>query len=139
MKALLVAGILAAMSIISAGASAQDSRTTETVLFTTSDGIVTIDNERIMVRNYIFTTPLKVKRGVMRLSDSHTGATAILDARDENAIFLVIMEAGRRMQIVVDRNNIMVKQSNSSESASPLSAKLLKPSSAGPLLSMILR
>jgi len=73
-----------------------------------------------------------IQDGVARYSDERSGAHAILDARDDEGLYILVTEGGIRMQIVAARSNIRYEfKRTGSEPASPSFTTSLYNDAAG--------
>ncbi|MBE0644774.1 MAG: hypothetical protein IH600_11890 [Bacteroidetes bacterium] len=87
-------------------AFAQGPHTATTLVCSTSDGTVRISDQRVTLADYDLQFDSMVQEGVLRFIDTRSSATAILDARDNEGLYLVVNEGGQTMQVVAARTDI---------------------------------
>ncbi len=112
--------ILAALPFLAVSAFAQGPNTTMTLLCKTSDGLVTISDQRIALADYNLQFDSMIREGVVRYRDAGTGVTATLDARGDEGLYIEILENGSTMLVVADRSDVRYSfDDNGSEPAAP--------------------
>jgi hypothetical protein len=85
---------------------AQGPNTTMAMICSTSDGTVRITDRDITIADYRLVFDSVIRTGVLRFVDTGSGATAILDARDDRGLYLELHEGGQTMQVVAARGDI---------------------------------
>ncbi|MBI5645848.1 MAG: hypothetical protein HY962_02860 [Ignavibacteriae bacterium] len=104
--------LAAAMAFVSITATAQHDERAAALLCRSNDGIVVITQNTISVRDYAFEFDTHVKAGVIRMRDAHSGATAVVDVRDEDGLYVTITEGSLTMQLAIPRTNITLRSSD---------------------------
>lgn len=99
MKTLLI--ILTTLTIAGTSATSQQDRGSLTC--STTDGVFTVTERNLQLRDYIFSFDRVAESGVIILKDSNADAIAVLDTRGEEGIYLAITESGVTMQVVAPR------------------------------------
>lgn len=108
-------------------ACAQGQNTATTMICSTSDGTVRISDNSITIADYHLAFDSVVKDGVLRFADPASGAIAVLDARDEQGLYLEVLENGQRMQVVAARTGIRYERNDrANEPASPSFSSVLE-------------
>ena len=120
MKASIYSAAVLFLMLFSHSAMTQDIYSSNTLLCPTSDGIVTIDNGTILLRDYTLTLESQSADGILHFRDNGSSAIAELDARSADGLYLTITEGGTTMQLVADRRTISASDEPSSTApASP--------------------
>lgn len=120
MRTSIIVATLFALTLFVDSAMSQGASSSSTLLCPTSDGTVIIDNETIVLRDYVLTYDQETTAGTMLFSDPSCDATAELDTRGAEGVYLKIIEGGLTMLVVADRDKIIVTNvPPSSEPASP--------------------
>jgi hypothetical protein len=105
---------------------AQGPNTQTTMVCQTSDGTVRITDRAIFVADYHLQLEAVVQDNVLRFVDPSTGATAVLDARENRGLYLEVHEGGATMQLVASAANIEYEHSDrASEPATPTLSSVL--------------
>lgn len=76
------------------------------MICTTADGIVTISEDGLMIADYHLRFDNIPADGLAHLADTRSNATAQLDARSDEGLYVEIREGGTAMLLVIDRNAI---------------------------------
>jgi hypothetical protein len=113
-----IALTLAMLALLSAGAFAQDPNTTTTMTCMTSDGLVTISASLITLADYQLQFDSFVNDGITRYTDEKHNTVAVLDARDDQGLYLEIQENGILMQVVAARADVRYRY-DGNEPAAP--------------------
>ena len=105
--------IAAALAIFSVAASAQhDDTRAAALLCRSNDGVVVITQNTLSVRDYTFEFDTQIQSGVISMRDARSGATAMVDVRDKDGLYLMITEGDLTMQIAIPRKNIALRSSD---------------------------
>ena len=110
--------LLAALPLLS---PAQSPGTERSLICTTSDGILLITADNVRIRDYRFTLVSVANNGVLRLADRRNGATAELDMRSDEGLYIVVRDAAATMQLVAPRSKMFIRGS-ASDASQPVSA-----------------
>jgi hypothetical protein len=98
-----------------------------TMICTTTDGIVRISDRTISVADYTLHFDSVVSDGIIRFADATSGAEAVLDARDDQGLYLLVREGGKEMQVVASRSDISYEQhERATEPATPAYSSILR-------------
>ncbi len=115
-----IAILMLALPLLAAGARAQGAGSSMTMICPTSDGTVTISEHTVTLADYQLQFEDIIADGIVRYSDSRNNVHAILDARDDQGLYLAIEEAGVTMQVVAARSEISYRfDKQGSEPAGP--------------------
>jgi hypothetical protein len=110
----LLATIIA-FALVAGTASAQNQDGGMTLRCSTSDGLLLIRPHGIALRDLRFTFESMEAAGVMHLRDRRSGATAVLDTRSDEGIYLTVTEGSSTMQVVAARKDIRTGFSDAAE------------------------
>ncbi len=103
-KILILAAAL--LTLPNAGMTAQEFPDGLTMACTTADGVVLISEQGLDIADYNFRFGNIPEDGIAQLTDSRSKATAVLDARSDDGLYIEIHEGGETMLVVVDRDAI---------------------------------
>ena len=107
-------------------AFAQGPNTATTMICSTSDGTVRISDRKVNVADYDLQFDSVLQDGVLKFVDTRTNAVAVLDARDEDGLYLVVTEGGQTMQVVASRTDIRYEDAeHGSEPTAPTLSSVL--------------
>ncbi len=107
-------------------AFAQGPNTTTTMVCSTSDGTVRISDHKVTVADYELQFDSMIQDGVLRFVDTRSSAVAVLDARDNEGLYLIVNEGGQTMQVVASRTDIRYEDSErGSEPTAPSLSSVL--------------
>ncbi|MCB2206264.1 hypothetical protein KQI65_16090 [bacterium] len=98
--------IMIALPLLTAGAYAQDPGATMTMVCPTTDGTVTINEQAVTLADYHLQFDNMLADGVVRYTDHVNNVSAVLDAREDEGLYLSIEDNGITMQVVAARSNI---------------------------------
>jgi hypothetical protein len=108
------------LPLLAAGVHAQDPGSSMTMICKTSDGTVTINERTVTLADYQLQFNDVIADGVVRYSDPRSDVYAVLDARDDEGLYLQIEENGVTMQVVAARSEISYRFDKAgSEPAAP--------------------
>lgn len=119
-KTMLLLPLLAGMTF------AQGPNPSTTMVCQTADGIVRISDRSISLADYVLSFDSIVSTGVLRFVDARSGAVAELDTRDNQGLYLEVIEGGVRMQVVAPLADMHdERRDRGTEPASPSYSTLL--------------
>lgn len=104
--------LFAFAALLTGGASSFAAPPAEELFCTTSDGIVRITADKMVVRDLVFTVDAVLQDGVVRLRDTRSDATAVIDSRDEQGLYIEVIEGGISMQVIAPRTSIVSRPSD---------------------------
>jgi len=115
-----IAIIITILPLLAAGVSAQGPGSSMTMICKTSDGTVTISERSVTLADYQLQFEDILADGVVRYSDPRSNVHAVLDARDDQGLYIQIEENGVTMQVVAARSEISYRFDKAgSEPAAP--------------------
>ena len=106
MKLGKISGLVAGLLLMCGTLAAQQSAVNMTLICPTTDGNITVDENFVRIRDYKLSLSDEQTPGIILLQDNHSSATAILDTRSEDGIYLAVTEGGITMQIVAARKHM---------------------------------
>ena len=122
------------LPLVAGMAFAQGPNTATTLVCKTQDGMVRISDRSIAIADYVLSFDAVVHDGVLRFVDPVSGAVAMLDARDNEGLYLEVLEGGVRMQVVAPIAAIQYEQhERGTEPAAPSFSAVLSLVGAGTL------
>lgn len=114
------------MPLFAGMAFAQEPGTATTMICSTTDGTLRIGGGTVALADYRMQFDSVVKDGVIRFTDPHSDAVAVLDARDDEGLYLTVSEGGQTMQVVAARTDIRYeRRDGGNEPASPSMSSVL--------------
>ena len=103
MKKFKILLTLIAVPMIMSSALSQEAGSTNTLRCETTDGTIVVTENAVQLRDYNMKFESIEREGVIRLADMNSDATAILDTRDPDGLYLAIFEGDVQMQVVVPK------------------------------------
>ncbi|MDT8325033.1 MAG: hypothetical protein RRA94_13045 [Bacteroidota bacterium] len=115
-----IAFMMTILPLLAAGVQAQGPGSSMTMICPTSDGTVTISERTVTLADYQLHFDDIIADGIVRYSDPRSNVIAVLDARDDQGLYLQIEENGVTMQVVAARSLISYRFDKSgNEPAAP--------------------
>ena len=105
-----ILAILAFLTLLTAGVAAQGPGAGMTLVCSTTDGTVVINQQTISLADYQLRFDQVVADGVIRFHDTANNISAVLDTRDSEGLYLLVEDSGVRMQLVASRKNIQFRE-----------------------------
>jgi hypothetical protein len=100
------------LPLVAGLALAQTPNTATTMVCSTSDGTLRISDRLVTLADYKLQFDSVVQEGVIRFVDSRCNASLVLDARDDQGLYLLVNEGGNTMQVVAARVDIRYENTN---------------------------
>lgn len=117
---------LLCLPLVAGIAFAQGPNNATTMVCKTTDGTIRISDHLVTLANYRLQFDSVVQEGVIRFVDTGSDAVAVLDARDEEGLYLIVREGGQTMQVVSARVDISYENNDrGNEPASPSLSSVL--------------
>ncbi|MFA6232665.1 MAG: hypothetical protein WC824_00580 [Bacteroidota bacterium] len=128
-----IASSLLCLPLVAGIAFAQGPNNATTMVCKTTDGTIRISDHLVTLANYRLQFDSIVQNGVMRFVDPGSNAVAMLDARDDDGLYLIVSEGGQTMQVVAARANISYENGDrGNEPASPSLSSVLNVAGTAP-------
>ena len=106
MKTFKILLTLIAVPMIMSSALSQEAGSSNTLRCVTTDGTILVQGNSVQVRDYDMKVESIEREGVIRLADTRSNATAVLDTRDPDGLYLAITEGDVQMQVVAHKENM---------------------------------
>ncbi|MFZ1728778.1 MAG: hypothetical protein WBQ23_04130 [Bacteroidota bacterium] len=109
------------LPLVAGLAFAQGPNTTATTMVcATNDGTIRISDHQVTLADYNLQFDSIIQDGVIRFVDTRSNAVAVLDARGDQGLYLLVTEGGKTMQVVAARSAIRYETNDrGSEPTSP--------------------